>query len=76
LKRGRERSGGAARSMPFDRFVALIAAREHVPAPGLALAHARAVLTTLREAVDDDEFFDVTAQLPQDYVSALIPART
>jgi uncharacterized protein (DUF2267 family) len=44
--------------------------------PGLAVAHARAVFTTLREAVDDDEFFDVTVQLPQDYVSALIPAPT
>lgn len=76
LKRGRERSGGVARSMPLERFVALIAAREGVPAPGLALTHARAVLTTLREAVDDDEFFDVTVQLPQDYVSALIAART
>jgi len=38
--------------------------------------HARAVLTTLREAVHDDEFFDVPNQLPQPYVSALIPART
>ena len=75
LKRGRERGGGAARPMPLERFVTLIAAREGVPAPGLALAHARAVLTTLREAVED-EFFDVTAQLPRDYVSALIPAPT
>lgn len=75
LKRGREHSGGVARSMPLERFVALIAEREGVP-PGVALAHARAVLATLREAVDDDEFFDVTVQLPQDYVSALIPART
>ncbi len=74
LKRGRERSDGVARPMPLERFVALIAAREGVP-PGVALAHARAVLATLREAVDD-EFFDVTSQLPQDYLSALIPART
>jgi len=73
LKRGRERSG-VARSMPLERFVALIAEREGVPS-GVALSHARAVLATLREAVDD-EFFDVTVQLPQDYVSALIPART
>ncbi len=36
----------------------------------------RAVRATLTEAVDDGEFFDVTVQLPQDYVSALIPART
>jgi len=75
LKRGRERSGGVARSMPLERFVALIAEREGVPS-GVAVSHARAVLATLREAIDDDEFFDVTVQLPQDYVSALIPART
>jgi uncharacterized protein (DUF2267 family) len=76
LRRGRERSGGVARPMALERFVALIAEREGLPAPGVALAHARAVLTTLREAVGDDEFFDVTVQLPQDYVNALIPART
>jgi uncharacterized protein (DUF2267 family) len=74
LKRGRERSGGVARSMPLERFVALIGEREGVPS-GVALSHARAVLATLREAIED-EFFDVTAQLPQDYVSALIPARS
>jgi uncharacterized protein (DUF2267 family) len=76
LRRGRERSGGVARPMALERFVALIAEREGLPVPGVALAHARAVLTTLREAVGDDEFFDVTVQLPQDYVNALIPART
>jgi uncharacterized protein (DUF2267 family) len=61
--------------MPLERFVALIGEREGVPS-GVALSHARAVLATLRDAVDDDEVFDVTVQLPQDYVSALIPART
>jgi uncharacterized protein (DUF2267 family) len=75
LKRGRERSGGVARSMALERFVALIAERDGV-APPVAAEHARAVFATLREAVDDDEFFDVTVQLPQDYVSALVPART
>ena len=44
--------------------------REGVPAR-LALVRARAVVVTLREAVGDDEFFDVTVQLPDDYVSAL-----
>jgi hypothetical protein len=29
------------------------------------------VLTTLREAVGDDEFFDVTVQLPPDLAAAL-----
>lgn len=75
LKRGRERSGGVARSLSLARFLALIAEREGI-APGIALVHARAVFATLREAVDDDEFFDVTVQLPEDYVRALAPART
>jgi uncharacterized protein (DUF2267 family) len=74
LKRGRERSGGAARRMELDDFVGRIAEREGVPA-SLALAHARAVITTLREAVGDDEFFDVTVQLPDDYISALAALR-
>jgi uncharacterized protein (DUF2267 family) len=74
LKRGRGHSGGIARSMTLARFLALIAEREGVP-PSLALAHARAVFATLRQAIDDDEFFDVTVQLPQDYVNALVPAR-
>ncbi|HEV7884218.1 MAG TPA: DUF2267 domain-containing protein [Solirubrobacteraceae bacterium] len=74
LKRGRERSGGVARHMELDDFARRIAEREGVPAP-VALAHARAVITTLREAVGDDEFFDVTVQLPGDYVSALAALR-
>jgi uncharacterized protein (DUF2267 family) len=73
LKRGRERSGGVARPLPLDRFVERIAEREGV-APLVAPEHARAVFATLREAVDT-EFFDVTSQLPQDYVNALVPAR-
>lgn len=30
-----------------------------------------AVLATLREAIGDGEFFDVTVQLPDDYLRAL-----
>jgi uncharacterized protein (DUF2267 family) len=33
--------------------------------------HVRAVLGTLREAVSNDEFLDVTSQLPSDYVEVL-----
>jgi uncharacterized protein (DUF2267 family) len=69
-KRGRERSGGIARNLKLADFVQRIAEREGVPAR-LALVRARAVVATLREAVGDDEFFDVTVQLPDDYVSAL-----
>jgi uncharacterized protein (DUF2267 family) len=74
LRRGNAVSGGEARSMPLARFLGRVAEREGVPPPD-ALVHARAVLVTLREAVGDDEFFDVTVQLPADYARALMPAR-
>jgi uncharacterized protein (DUF2267 family) len=52
--------------MPVEDFLALVAAREQV---GLAEArnHTAAVLSTLREAVGDEEFLDVTVQLPREY---------
>jgi uncharacterized protein (DUF2267 family) len=31
----------------------------------------RAVLVTLREAIADDEFYDVTVQLPEEYEAVL-----
>jgi uncharacterized protein (DUF2267 family) len=33
-----------------------------------------AVLATLREAIGEDEFLDVTAQLPEEYLGALVRA--
>jgi uncharacterized protein (DUF2267 family) len=68
LKRGDALSHGAARRMPADEFVLHVAEREGV-APGDALRHARAVFATLREAVPEQEFLDVTAQLPRDYAA-------
>jgi uncharacterized protein (DUF2267 family) len=56
--------------MSAERFMQRIAEREGVT-PAVAARHARAVLTTLREAVGDDEFFDVTVQLPPDLAAAL-----
>jgi uncharacterized protein (DUF2267 family) len=70
LKRGRERSGGEATRMALDEFVRRVAEREGVSEAD-AREHAHAVLVTLREAVGDDEFFDVTVQLPQDYEPVL-----
>jgi uncharacterized protein (DUF2267 family) len=70
LKRGRERSGGKARRMSLDQFLAGVAEREGV-GPEDAREHARAVLATLREAVGEEEFRDVTVQLPHDYEAAL-----
>jgi uncharacterized protein (DUF2267 family) len=71
LRRGRERSGGKATRMKLDEFVERIAAREGT-GPLVAREHARAVFGALREAIGDDELFDVLSQLPPDYKSALV----
>jgi uncharacterized protein (DUF2267 family) len=73
LERGRAASGDRARSMPLESFLRRVAEREGVP-PAEALVHARAVLATLREAVGDEEFFDVMSELPADYRRTLLPA--
>lgn len=70
LEAGRARSGGVARRMSFDEFVRRVAEVED-SSPLAAREHAAAVLATLREATGDDEFFDVTVQLPDDYLRAL-----
>jgi uncharacterized protein (DUF2267 family) len=67
LERGRAATDGVAQPMPLERFVQRIAEREGVSSPA-AVEHARAVLAVLREAIGDNEFFDVVAQLPDDYV--------
>jgi uncharacterized protein (DUF2267 family) len=70
LRRGSERNGGQAQRMSAERFMALIAEREGVT-PAVARLHARAVFAALREAVGDDELFDVTVQLPPDLAAEL-----
>jgi uncharacterized protein (DUF2267 family) len=55
-----------ARPLSLETFLAMIAEREGVDR-GQAAEHARAVLAVLREAIGDDEFHDVTAQLPGEY---------
>jgi uncharacterized protein (DUF2267 family) len=79
LQRGRERSGGKAKRVPLDEFLRTVAEREGEEIRGpddleRVRDHARAVLGTLREAVGEDEFFDVTAQLPNDYFSVVARA--
>ena len=64
LQRGKARHPGARR-MPPEEFVDRVARREGA-SPEEAGRHARAVLTTLREAVGE-EFYDVTVQLPPGY---------
>jgi uncharacterized protein (DUF2267 family) len=66
LLRGKIRSHGAARPLSVADFVRVVAEREGA-APEDAREHARAVLTTMREAVSDKEFADTMAQLPDDY---------
>jgi uncharacterized protein (DUF2267 family) len=51
--------------MSPERFLDRVAEREGV-SPEAAGDHARAVLTTLREAVGE-EFYDVRVQLPPEY---------
>ena len=72
LRRGKAASGGTAKRMSLDRFLALINELEGVDLFE-ASEHVRAVFATLREAVGDDEYFDVTVQLPPDY-DVLLPA--
>lgn len=68
LKQGNALSHGAARPMSLDEFLMRIAEREGVP-PDRAREHARAVVATLREAVGEKEFLDVSAQLPLEYAA-------
>jgi len=68
LRTGDELSHGAARPLSLEEFVVRVAEREGVP-PAAAAEHARAVFATLREAVPEKEFLDVTAQLPRDYAA-------
>jgi uncharacterized protein (DUF2267 family) len=64
------RPGGDAQPIPADAFVQRVAEREGEPLP-LAQEHARAVLTTLREAVTVDEWHDTEAELSRDYQTLL-----
>jgi uncharacterized protein (DUF2267 family) len=69
LRRGDERTSAQPTRMSFDEFLRRVAEREGGDTEPLtdARAHSRAVLATLREAVGDSEFFDVTDQLPHEY---------
>jgi uncharacterized protein (DUF2267 family) len=70
LRRGNERSHGAARRMSLEEFVQRVAELEGVP-PSVAREHARAVMATLREVVGEEEFHDITVQLPDEYTVVL-----
>jgi uncharacterized protein (DUF2267 family) len=70
LERGSMESHGVARKMSLEEFVREVAWREGAT-PDDARKHARAVFKALRQAVDEDEFEDVVAQLPDEYTALL-----
>jgi uncharacterized protein (DUF2267 family) len=74
LKQGKSKGKGAARRMSAVEFVSQVAHQKGVSLDQ-ATEYVRAVLATLREAVGDDEYFDVTVALPPDYEPLLIPER-
>lgn len=66
LERGKQLSGGKATRMRLDDFVRRVAERDGT-SPDRALEYVSAVLRTVREAVGEREFLDVTSQLPAEY---------
>jgi uncharacterized protein (DUF2267 family) len=72
LVRGVEHTGGRARAMALEEFVAIAADREGVPVAA-ARDHARAVFATLREALTEKAFADMEAELPKEYASLMAP---
>jgi uncharacterized protein (DUF2267 family) len=70
LQRGLSESALHATALSLDDFLRAIAHRERVSVEDAA-AHVRAVLTTLREAVGEQEFDDMASQLPDEYAPLL-----
>jgi uncharacterized protein (DUF2267 family) len=68
LRLGRSMSRGKAQPMSLDEFVRRVAEREGITDED-AREDTRAVLTTLREAVSEQEFLDVAARLPREYAA-------
>jgi uncharacterized protein (DUF2267 family) len=72
LERGRARVRGQAEPMRIDKFIETVATREGVAFLDAAL-HVRVVLLVLRDAVGEQEFLDVTVQLPDEYRRLIAP---
>jgi uncharacterized protein (DUF2267 family) len=66
LERGTRLSGGKATRMKLDDFVRRVAEQEGISLDR-AREHVAAVLRTVRDAVGEQEFLDVTSQLPAEY---------
>jgi uncharacterized protein (DUF2267 family) len=74
LNRGVQRSEGRPTRLSLEEFLQRVADREGAELSA-AREHTRAVFATLRDAVGDEEFFDVTDQLPTEFRSLLPRAR-
>jgi len=68
LKGGKAANPGTAQRTPLEKFLDRVAELEGV-SPEQARDHAHAVFLTLREAVGNEEFFDVTVQFPPEYAT-------
>jgi uncharacterized protein (DUF2267 family) len=66
LKEARSRNPGRAKHTTLDEFLHEMAQREGTDIEH-SRRHARAVLTTLRETIGDEEFFDITVQLSPEF---------
>jgi uncharacterized protein (DUF2267 family) len=73
LLHGKAQTGGIARRMSFDEFIHLVGERAGV-SEDQAHEYARAVIATLRDAVTQKEFHDLTSELPRVYVKELTHA--
>ncbi|MFL5841008.1 MAG: DUF2267 domain-containing protein [Thermoleophilaceae bacterium] len=71
VERARQAKGEQPLLLSLDEFLQRVAEREGV-SPDEARRHAHAVFATLREAIAEKEFADTLAQLPRDYVHALV----
>jgi uncharacterized protein (DUF2267 family) len=74
LARGKAKSRGAAKPLSLAAFVREIADLEGVDEE-TARDHARAVFSTLRRAISEEEYRDVVSQLPDDYEVLVGPPR-
>lgn len=73
LRNALQRTGGRPARLSLDEFVQRVAARETTTVLD-AGDHTRAVFQTLHEAVGDEEFHDVRAELPTEF-SRVLSAR-
>lgn len=66
LKEGRAGADASSRRMRAEEFIVRAAQREGTE-PVIARGHIRAVLTALRKAIGNQEYYDITVELPPEY---------